>query len=174
MQRIRFKFPLLKKTTDAKHRPQYRSNVRLFHDLAVPFLTTVVPEVKIHADGGIKTFEKWNAHYEDVMDAGLIQAQNKRFRRLWRIFICLDSTIYDGLSLGMLDYLNTVIREAVFEMTEGLLTKMEVAYKLAQQGTTIQGGPFFGKPIKPLKMAAQQITERPTYPLGTPRLSNFF
>jgi len=133
-----------------------------------------IPEVKIHVDGMIQTFEKWNSDHEEMMDAGHMKAQNRRFRRLWRVFVCLDEEIHQTLDSAMLEYLGSVIREMMFSISGDILTSDEVAFKLARLGTTIPGSPFFQKDLLPLKKAAQEIDLQQKYPSGAPMLSNFF
>jgi hypothetical protein len=177
-----------------KDRPKYHEQIRanrrdvvrrIERDLGFPEGSVVfyfpakemnakIPEVKIHVDGAIHTFEEWNYENEKMMDAGHLSAQQDRFRRLWKASFFLESSVYDNLTPEMKDFTETVIKEMVFDICSSNLTRDEIAHKLAKQATTVAGCAYFGKEVQPLAKAAQSKKPQEVYPFGAPPLTSFF
>ena len=133
-----------------------------------------IPEVKIHIEGQIHTFAKWNDDNEKMMDAGHLSAQQDRFRRLWQSFIFIERSLYEKFSPEMKEFIEIYIKEMIFDLGSFHLTRDETAYKLAKQAATISDCLYFDEEVLPLKKAAQSQKPNETFPFGAPPLSIFF
>ena len=173
----------------AKAQEQIRKNRldvvrRIERDLALPAgsvgfyfpakeMNAKIPKVKIHVDGAIRSFDEWNEKRENFMDAGHANAQQIRFRRLWRAFVFLDSSVHEKMSSGMKDLLERVVKDLIFDLSVSHFTREEVAYNLAKQATEVADCAHFGKTLTPLAKAAQSMEPKEVYPFGAPSLLTF-
>jgi hypothetical protein len=132
-----------------------------------------IPEVKIHLDGSINTYSKWNIDYPEVLDGGHGVAQLKRFKRLWRVHLLVDSDVTNGWSNDVAELFSRVVTECVLDQRGNDATPREkVVERIARELTQISDSPYKGQLVT-LAERSYNLKES-GYAFDAPTIRSFF
>ena len=93
-----------------------------------------LPKVSLHVDGLVAKFQEWEHHGHGISSCGAIEAQERRFKRLWRISFFLAEDEKERLeSQGLLGVLTTAIQHLAVGLPVQNETLLQASRRLAQR-----------------------------------------
>jgi HD superfamily phosphohydrolase len=134
-----------------------------------------IARVKIAVGDAIDEFAKYEEKHNDQLAGGHLDAQLKRFRRLWRVQFFIDPKVKEGLGERL-----HVLQSAIDKLALGHIvdddSKMHAVRSFAQILTQTEGSRWSGKKVRDRSlMAAYQDSSTATgsYPLGANSIRSF-
>jgi HD superfamily phosphohydrolase len=132
-----------------------------------------IAQVKIAVSGEIKTFSEYEHEHHEQLAGGHLDAQLKRFDRLWRIHFFIHPKVKN--ELGERLYL---LQQAIEKLGLGHLVDEEdyqhVGSSIARSLVQVEGCPWHGKQAYSSVDAARDSGASPgSYPLGAPSIRSY-
>ena len=134
-----------------------------------------IADVQIAVGDDIERFCAYERQHNDQLSGGHLEAQLRRFRRLWRVHFFIDRRTKANLGERL-----DILRRAIEKLVLGHLVNGEefrgVARFLAVELTKLPGSPWYGASV--LEGPAEAAYQDPsaisgTYPLGAPAIRSF-
>jgi HD superfamily phosphohydrolase len=135
-------------------------------------MNTKLAQVGIYFNGVVDSLAKLDAHNGNLT-GGHLDAQQRRFLRLWRISFAIDEAAHDRLEqAGMLKPLRETIEQAVLWMHSWQeKPAQDVVRSIAQDLVQLNASPWHGCEIVEPALNRQQPSV--TYPGGAPSVRSF-
>jgi hypothetical protein len=136
-----------------------------------------IAEVKIHVNGSVASFHKWEDEHGNTLSGGHLAAQRARFQRLWRIHVFLERSAYEGLSTEVRRLLQQAVHDLVLTPAIDRDDLRAAALALARLGSQVRGMPFYGKKVgDAVRIGARNdaAAAADQYPSGAPSLRAYF
>lgn len=132
-----------------------------------------IAQVKIAVSGEIKTFSEYEEEHHEQLAGGHLDAQLRRFDRLWRIHFFIDPKVKN--KLGERLYL---LQQAIEKLGLGHLVDEEdfqhVGWSIARSLVQIEGCPWHGRQAYSSVDAARDSSASPgSYPSGAPSIRSY-
>jgi hypothetical protein len=133
-----------------------------------------IAEVQIAVGDEIEKFCDYETKHDRPLAGGHLDAQLRRFDRLWRVHFFIDRRVKDGMGERLF-----LLQQAVDKLALGNLVDDEngaqVAKSLAKWMTQTQGSPWMGYNVSDSPVSAKSDgTSAPAdYPTGTPSIRSF-
>lgn len=123
-----------------------------------------LPEVNIYVGGQVDKFGDWEKNNDNALAGGAIDAQNRRFQRLWRILFFVERQVHEALERdGRLQDLKDAIEQLALGQIPPWTTKREASQRLAQR---------LRRPPPPAAGLVGPPAQE-TYPTGAPSLRSW-
>jgi hypothetical protein len=134
-----------------------------------------IAKVKIAVGDAIDEFAEYEKRHNDQLAGGHLDAQLRRFRRLWRVHFFIDSKVKD--QLGERVY---ILQDAINKLALGNIaddeTTVHAVRTFAKALTQIDGSRWQGKKISEQSLAAayrDQSAATGGYPMGANSIRSF-
>jgi HD superfamily phosphohydrolase len=134
-----------------------------------------IAEVKIHVNGVIDTFAKWEQENNKGLGGGHLEAQLHRFQRLWRVHFFLERNAWSDLSESVREHLREAVHTCVLGLTISENTVDASARRIATALSQTKESHFFGRELRQSDLiAARSNQPQFNFPSGAPSLGAFF
>ncbi len=130
-----------------------------------------IADVKVRIGGDIEKLSE-SERKGGSLSGGHLEAQHRRFMRLWRVHFFLHRNVYSALDRDKYLVLMTAIPRLVLGQTDRGLSMEEEAEKIARQLSELSDTPLSGRSIVELRKTSKGSPTR-YYPSGAPSLSLF-
>ncbi len=133
-----------------------------------------IAEVQIAVGDEIEKFHKYEEKYDRPLAGGHLDAQLRRFDRLWRVHFYMDRRIKDSLGDRLF-----LLQQAIDKLALGNLVDDEdgerVAMSLAKRLAQTDGSPWKGYNVSatPVSAKSDSSTAPEDYPTGVPSIRSF-
>ena len=137
-----------------------------------PQMNTKLAQVGIYYNGVVDSLAKLDENGGNLT-GGHLEAQQRRFRRLWRVSFAIDEAAYDRLERdGTLESLRETIRRVVLQRPSYEEKPVEeVVRSIAENLVQIDGSPWQGREL--VEPALNREQPDVAYPGGAPSIRSF-
>lgn len=178
----------LQQTFGKKPAARTQSMRQLEHDFCLPAgsvtmycptnkMNAKIAEVKIAVDDAVEAFYKYEEDNEDQLSGGHLDAQLKRFKRLWRVHFFMDRRVSEK-NAAQLPLIREAIDRLVLSDPRDEANSQRAARQIAIQLSHQSGSPWAGRTVRetPLMGTSPEPTQlgRRGYVFGAPSIAAFF
>ena len=137
-----------------------------------PQMNTKLAQVGIYYNGVVDSLAKLDTENGNLT-GGHLEAQQRRFRRLWRVSFAIDEAAYDRLEgYGALELLQETIRRVVLQRPSYEEKPVEeVVRSIAENLMQVDGSPWHGREL--VEPALNREQSDVSYPGGAPSIKSF-
>ncbi len=136
-----------------------------------------IAEVSINVDGDISTFSQYEKTHDNRLSGGHLEAQIKRFERLWRIYFFIDPQVKAALAKDRLLVLQQTIAQVVLSVDEPeklfQLAKEKALAYVQQEIKKGNNAIEFSDDIRTAARGDPGVAKPRDYPNGAPSIRTF-
>lgn len=132
-----------------------------------------VARVRIHIDGEIAPFNDWESQNDQQLSGGHLDAQTRRFERLWRVHVFVARDVWDKMSHRKRTLLLEGIDALIIGNTRAAGQLDDRAQALAELSVDVDDMPRLGQ-VADGALVGARGEKAEYYPSGAPTLRSFF